>query len=67
MAGHVADAQGLRVTSLHGTLAVYAVFNPNPSTLLVHARRMLREADTNGGGKVSREGFHSLFSKSSMP
>ena len=28
---------------------------------------MLREADTNGDGKVSREEFHSLFQQSSVP
>ena len=35
--------------------------------LPVQARRMLREADENGDGLVSRKEFHDLLTRSTMP
>ena len=35
--------------------------------VLLQARRMLREADEDGDGMVSKEEFHDLFTKQSMP
>ncbi|CAL8463887.1 g3422 [Coccomyxa elongata] len=37
------------------------------SERLLEARRMLREADEDGDGMVSKEEFHDLFTKQSMP
>jgi hypothetical protein len=33
----------------------------------MQARRMLREADENGDGMISKQEFHALFAKQSAP
>ena len=41
--------------------------NNECTAALVQARRMLREADDNGDGLISRDEFHDLFTRSTTP